>query len=72
MMVTSGYTGSTGLGETNGWTPDDLNDMFGYAKTEVQFKNGFALLWNSTGAEWMPVHETGLLDDFQAILKNWR
>lgn len=71
------FPGSASIGETNGWIPSDLNDMFGYAKTEIQCKNGFILLWNSTVPnagpdDWRPVHETGLLDEFQAILKNWR
>lgn len=72
-----GFAGSMGIGETNGWTPADLNDMFNYAKTNPKFAGGFAMLWNSTvpnaGPEdWKPVHETGLLDDFQNILVNWR
>lgn len=72
-----GFAGSAGIGETNGWTPADLNDMFNYAKTNPKFAGGFALLWNSTVPnaqpdDWKPVHETGLLDDFQDILANWR
>lgn len=76
-MKRVGFTGSAGVGEANGWTPSDLTGLFGYAKTEPLFRDGFVLLWNSTVSnptpeDWRPVHETGLLDDFQSILAGWR
>lgn len=72
-----GFVGSMGIGETNGWTPSDLAGAFGFAKTSERFRGGFVLLWNSTvpnatPTDWKPVHETGLLDDFQEILRAWR
>lgn len=72
-----GFVGPMGIGETNGWTPADLTGAFGFAKTSERFRGGFVLLWNSTvpnatPTDWKPVHETGLLDDFQAILRAWR
>jgi hypothetical protein len=66
-----GYKGYTGVGETNGWVPEDLNSVFNYAKTDPHFKGGFCLVWNSTGDAYRPLPETGLLDDFQKILVNW-
>jgi hypothetical protein len=62
---------ATGIGETNAFVAKDLTDIFAYAKTEPMFAGGFACVWNSTGDSYLPLDQTGLLDDFQAILKNW-
>jgi hypothetical protein len=66
------FKGYTGVGETNAFVPEELTSVFDYAKTSEAFRNGFVLLWNSTGDAYKPVHETGLLDDFQKILVGWR
>lgn len=60
-----------GVGETNAFTAKDLTDEFNLVKSEPLFRNGWACVWNSTGGSYLPLTETGLLDDFQAILKAW-
>lgn len=62
---------SIGVGETNAFTAAELRDVFAYVKTEPLFRGGWVLVWNSTGGTYLPLAETGLLDDFQAILRSW-
>lgn len=62
---------ATGVGEFNGFVPSDLADLIAYAKTEPLFRGGWLLVWNSTGDAYLPLTETGLLDDFQKLLADW-
>lgn len=66
-----GHVKATGVGEFNGFVPSDLADLIAYAKTEPLFRGGWLLVWNSAGDSYLPLTETGLLDDFQALLKSW-
>lgn len=60
-----------GIGETNAFTPADLTDVLNIVRDETLFRGGWALVWNSTGGTYRPLNETGLLDDFQQILRTW-
>lgn len=65
---------SLGIGETNAFVAKDLQDSFALASSEPLFRGGFALVWNSDSTEGMamkPLSETGLMDEFQAIVRNW-
>lgn len=60
-----------GVGEFNGYEPSDLTDLCDLVRTEPLFRGGWALVWNSDGADYDPLDQTGLLDDFQEILRTW-
>lgn len=66
-----GYTGSLGIGEFNGFKASDLVDVCNFVRDEPLFRGGWALVWNSTGGNYLPLADTGLLDDFQEILRTW-
>lgn len=76
LLSAIGFHGYTGTGETNAPyqdpNPADFRAVFDYAKTEPRFHDGFVCLWNGPlVGNYKPVQETGLLDDFQDIVKNW-
>lgn len=60
-----------GGGEVNGFRPTDLSYLTDYVQTEPLYRGGWALVWNSTHPTYKPLDETGLLDDFQEILRTW-
>jgi hypothetical protein len=67
-----GNVKATGIGETNGFVDGDLETVYAYVKTEPLFNKGWCLVWNSTGDAFLPLTESGLLDNYQKILKEWR
>lgn len=60
-----------GVGEFNGFRPTDLTDLTDFVQTDPLYRGGWALVWNSTRTTYKPLDETGLLDDFQEILRTW-
>lgn len=71
-MARVGYDGPTAVGETNGWVPTDLTDVFSYAKTSPKFANSFVLVWDSQGTTYQPLSATGMVDDMGKIVRDWR